>query len=224
MLFRLILLIIAVMLIYGGVRYWRSRRMLESGGLNVFEIDRMTKIAERSPLLKTAMMLRVNVVEASSVEDKKALGDRVDGVIRRLARQEDLKAKISKALAEHDDDVMERRVEEARRELEQAQTDDEREARRHLVAQLETQKEQLEQLRNRARELDALSNRIVLELRNLHLALLNASSSEAADSTNGTVQSVLNHLEEAGEELRQKAHAEDEVRKLIRATSSEKQG
>ncbi len=61
MLIRLVLFLVVAG--FGGLfayRFLRSKSLSRSGGLDVFEIERLMKLAEGSQRLKGAMMLRVN--------------------------------------------------------------------------------------------------------------------------------------------------------------------
>ena len=74
----------------------------------------------------------------------------------------------------------------------------------------------LRQLHLREDELDEAADRLMVEMKNLHLALLNASSSEAS-SDSGAVASALTQLEETAEGYRQQTSAEEEVEQLLKA-------
>jgi len=215
MLIRLVLFLVVAG--FGGLfayRFLRSKSLSRSGGLDVFEIERLMKLAEGSQRLKGAMMLRVNIVEAAPSADKKSVSTKVDGALRRLAQVEVLRQRVRKTLGASDQDKI--RGQLAQAETEAQNLDPERaEGKQRLAQQLQTQLEQLKQLHLREDELDESGHRLMVEMNNLHLALLNASSSEASAET-GTVASALNQLEETSEAFRQKTSADEEVERLLK--------
>lgn len=215
MLIRLVLFLIVVG--FGGLfayRFLRSKSLAGSGGLDVFEIERLMKLAQGSERLKGAMMLRVNIVEAAPAADKKSVSAKVDGALRRLAQVEVLRQRVRKTLGASDQDKI--RGQLAQAESEAQNLDPERaEGKQRLAQQLQTQLDQLKQLHLREDELDESGHRLMVEMNNLHLALLNASSSEASAGT-GTVASALNQLEETSEAFRQKTSADEEVERLLK--------
>lgn len=208
MLFRLILFLAVAAGVAIFVRYTRAKQLNRSGGLDVFEIERLMKLAGDSQRLKEAMVLRVSIVEATPPSEKKAISARVDGVLRRLAQQEILRGRVVKTLATTDKAALELQIAEA-----------EADAKTALAKQLSTQLTQLRELHVREDELDDVNHRLLVELRNLHLALLNASSSEVALESQG-VSSALAQLEETSESVRQKTSADAEVERLLKAAVS----
>jgi hypothetical protein len=208
MLIRLMLFLLVVTGVAVLARYVRSKRLDRAGGLDVFEVERLMKLAGDAPRLKEAMVLRVGIVEATPEAERRDMSARVDGVLRRLARQEVLRDRVVKTLAATD---------KASLELQIAET--EAEGKTALAKQLSTQLAQLRELHQREDELDEVNHRLLVELRNLHLALLNASSSEVALESQG-VTSALAQLEETSDSVRQKTSADAEVERLLKAAAS----
>ena len=220
MLIRLILFLIVAAGVTVYIRYARSKRLDRAGGLDVFEVERLLKLAERAPRLKEAMVLRVSIVEATPSAERRAVSARVDGVLRRLARQERLRDRVLETLAATDQAALRRQLAAAEADAEAAAADEVRAAsKRALAQQLSTQLAQLTELHRREDDLDEVNHRLLLELRNLHLALLNASSSEVALESQG-VASALSQLEETSEAVRQKTSADAEVERLLKAAAS----
>lgn len=219
----LIRLILFIALIAGGFLAYRFARAKKldrgSGGLDVFEIERLMKIADGSVRLKQAMALRINVVEAAPDKEKKAISHRVDGALRRLAHIEQLRDRVKKTLQGADKRALSDRAATLREEAKSAEPE-RREGKEKLAEQLETQVEQLSQLYLRDDELDEAADRLMLEMKNLQLALLNATSSEASSET-GSVATALAQLEETAEGLRQQTSAEEEVEQLLRVAQAQ---
>lgn len=220
MLLRLILFVLA----FGGLgfvgwRWFRGRRLDRSGGLDVFEIERLMKIAKTSQRVQAAMVLRVNIVEAASADEKKSVSAKVDAVLRRLAQQESLRQRVKETLGKFD--LGKLKVQLTKAEADADGADGERKLLKDgLVRQLKTQIDQIMALYTREDDLDAHAERMMMELKNVHLALLNASSTEAVSDA-GSVSQALAHLEETTEELRQQTSAEAEVDRLIRAAQAQ---
>ena len=220
MLLRLMLLAIVVMVAVGAWRWIKSRRLLGEGGLNIVELGELMKLAKRSKRLEAALYLRVAVLGAANGEELATLAPRVDAVLRRLAKQEDLLAKIRAALDAHDERQLAAEIQRSKGAAQEASGPEERARHEERLQSLETQREHVGRLERRERELEVAADHIVVELKNLQLALLDAHSSEATLS-GGQVDSLLGQLEEAGEELRQRALAEEEVDRLLRSTKAQ---
>lgn len=220
----LVRLILFFVLIAGGFlayRYLRAKKLSGgSGGLDVFEIERLMKIAGGSERLKEAMTVRLHVVEAAPASEKKSVSAKVDGALRRLAHIEVLRERIRKALAASDKRALDKRVATLRAEAEAAEPG-RVEGKLELARQVETQIEQLEQLYLRDDELDEVAHRLLAEMKNLHLALLNSSSAEASGHT-GQVADALAQLEESAEGYRAQTQAEEEIDRLLKAEASQR--
>ncbi len=197
-------------------RWWKASRMVASGGLSTIEVSRMMKIAGKSKRMEAALLMRTRILGEAERSNMQALSERVDPVLRKLARQVELRQDIATILSELDEDSLERQVRTAGAELTAARDEADRIIAETKKQQLETQLEHLRALRERRRELEEAGDRIIRELQNLHLALVNASATEAkAQLTSGDVQSSLAQLEEASEALKHRAQAEDEVSQLL---------
>lgn len=221
MLIRLILFVFVIVGVIAAVRFVRSKRLDRTGGLDVFEIERLMKIAKGSQRLEQAMALRVHIVEAAPADDKKAVSAKVDTALRRLAHIEVLRERVKKALQQQDKRALSERASSLRDEADEAEPE-RAEAKRQLASQLDTQVEQLDQLYLRDDELDESADRLMLEMNNLHLALLNATSSEASSSS-GSVAGALRTLEETSESFRAQTSAEQEVERLLVAAQKSRQ-
>ena len=202
-------LILVGLLVFGIVvawRWWRTSRLKTPGGLSFSELRKMLLIAEKSQRMEAALMMRAKILGEAQKSNMQELSVRVDPVLRKLARQAEIRDEIAQILTEFDEDRLEKEIRTA--EAEKAETKRE---------QLETQLKHVRSLRKRRAELEEAGDRIVRELQNLHLALVNASATEAkAQLESGDVQSSLLHLEEASNELKNRAQAEDEIATLLR--------
>ena len=208
MLLRVVIFWVIVFCVVVGWRWWKASRLIESGGLNMVELKRMLKIAEKSKRMEAALMMRTRILGEAQKSNMQELSARVDPVIRKLARQVELRDDIATILSELDETTLEKEIRTA--ELEKAETKRD---------QLATQLEHVKSLRLRRAELEEAGDRIIRELQNLHLALVNASATEAqAQLDSGDVQSSLAHLEEASNELKNRAQAEDEIATLVRSS------
>lgn len=222
MLARLILFLVAGLAIYLGVRWFRARKLIGAGGLNVIELNALMKLAKRAPRLDAALKMRVVIVDAAAPDARQRVAARVDDAIRRLAKQEELASKIAGALEGIDRKALDAKIDDARVEAETATDLDRREKERERLRGLETQAEQAERLTARRSDLQSGAERILVELRNLHLAMLDASSSEAALESE-PVKHALSELEDASERLRQEATADEEVNRLLKAAGARRQ-
>ncbi len=222
MLPRLILFLIAGLAIYVGIRWFRARKLLGSGGLNVIELNELMKLAKRAPRLDAALKMRVLIVDTAAPEARERVARRVDDALRRLAKQEELTQKIASALEGIDRKKLDAQIDDARVEAETSSDLDRREKERERLRGLETQAEQAERLTTRRADLQSGAERILVELRNLHLAMLDASSSEAALESE-PVKHALSELEDTSERLRQEATADEEVNRMLRAAGAQRQ-
>ena len=206
MLFRVLLLSLIVMGVVFAWRWWKASKIAATGVLNIGELRQMMKLAEKSKRMEAALSTRVRIMGEAQRSNMQELSVRIDPVIRKLARQAELRDDITQILAEIDEDQLEKEIRTA--DAEKADTKRE---------QLETQLKHIRSLKKRRGELEEAGDRIVRELQNLHLALMNASATEAkAQLESGDVQSSLAHLEEASNELKNRAQAEDEIAMLLR--------
>ena len=206
MLFRVLVLSLIVMGVVFAWRWWKASKIADTGVLSIAELRRMMKLAEKSKRMEAALTMRVRIMGEAQKSNMQELSMRVDPVLRKLARQAELRDDIAVILTEIDEDRLEKEIRAA--EAENAGTKRE---------QLETQLKHIRSLKKRRGELEEAGDRIVRELQNLHLALVSASATEAkAQLESGDVQSSLAHLEEASNELKNRAQAEDEIASLLR--------
>lgn len=206
MLFRILLISLIVMGVVFAWHWWKASKIAATGVLSIAELRRMMKLAEKSKRMEAALAMRVRIMGEAQKSNMQELSVRVDPVLRKLARQAELRDDIAVILTEIDEEKLEKEIRAAGEE----KADTKRE-------QLETQLKHVRSLRKRRGELEEAGDRIVRELQNLHLALMNASATEAkAQLESGDVQSSLAHLEEASHELKNRAQAEDEIASLLR--------
>ena len=216
MLQRLIIFFASVLGVWTLLAWWRrSANMLPAGetSLSFGEFDKLQKLAKTHPRLDHAIRLRISIVQAAKKRDKAELSQKIDSALRRLGEQITLKRRINEALSTIDRDRLAREAAGARAQAQAADPDD---GVHGLATQLELQLEQVDRLTGRQSELDSAADRIVLLLGNLNLALLEAESSKATESSD-KVQMVLTHLEEAGDSLRRTTEAEAEVAQMLKA-------
>ena len=184
--------------------------------LGIGEFEQLKKMARVHPRLDQALKLRVAIVASADAEHQRELSSKVDSALRRLREQITLKKRIDEALATIDRDRLAREVAGAQAQAQQADSED---GVHSLAAQLALQLEQVDRLTERHKELDDASDRIVLLLGNLNLALLEAQSSRATAESD-KVRSVLANLEDAGDTMRRTSEAEAEVDRLLRASQA----
>src|SRR5688572_29332727 len=168
MLFRVLVLSLIVMGVVFAWRWWKASKIADTGVLSIAELRRMMKLAEKSKRMEAALTMRVRIMGEAQKSNMQELSMRVDPVLRKLARQAELRDDIAVILTEIDEDRLEKEIRAA--EAENAGTKRE---------QLETQLKHIRSLKKRRGELEEASDRIVRELQNLHLALINASATEA---------------------------------------------
>ena len=208
--------VVSVVGLWGLLVWWRrSSRALTPGDemLGFAEFDRLRKLAKTYPRLETALRLRISIVQAASANNKATLSAQVDAALRRLGEQISLKERIKETLATIDRERLAREAAGARAQADRAEPDDDV---HELATQLELQLEQVDRLTSRQQSLDSAADRIVLLMGNLNLALLEAESSKATEDGD-KVQMVLQHLEEAGDNLRRNSEAEAEVAQMLRS-------
>lgn len=169
----------------------RARR-LDAG-----ELRDLARQARGASSVERALELRGRIQEAlEGREDRARLADRVDGAIRQIAGQERLRARIEEAI----------RSSSLGADLDESEP----------VAAFEERQIMLARLSDQARSLEKTSERALLELSNLHLALLDLSASEAVFER-GALAEALGELESASDSARQRARAEAEVERFLAA-------
>lgn len=160
------------------------------------EIKEMTKEGRRTPQLERALELRRKIADAvGGRKDADRIEERVDDALRRLLEQARLRRRIRDAIGAAPD--LDPRVEEN-------------------VDAFEERQVRLSRLEEHGRSLERELERGLLELSNLHLALLDLSA-EASLEDGGALGEALGELESAGEQARQQREAEAEVARFVAA-------
>jgi len=229
LLFRLVLLGLAAVV---AVTVWRKREALLQAvvgrlvkarqppppppPLAAGDLARLEGLAGDSPRLAEALSLRGRILELCAPEDDPLRGQ-VDETVRHLGRQAEARARVARALAGRDPDGLQDDIERARDRLDAAGEDDDRRRRvRQALVALEDRREHLRRLESRGDEVDTAFESLVVELGNLHLALVDAASSRAA-AKSGRLAEVRARLHEASEDLVRRTEAEEEVERLLAA-------
>lgn len=214
MLARLFLVLLLSGALFAAYRWWRAYRAERAGMLDAVELRRLYDLARRSHRLAAAAGLRVQIIEATPPDGKRELSVRLDQAMRRLMRQEMLREQITQNLSEASRARQVERIAQAQTTADRAENPDERRQKESVLASLTNQLEQLDRLDRRRGELEDAGDRMVAELKTIHLAMLEASSTELSLSE-GRVGGLLRDLEETSEQIRQKVQAHDEVEKML---------
>lgn len=217
MLVRLILFLFLVFgVVYGVKRLRNAPKALDesnTGRLTQVEIQEIMHLAKRSDRMEAALITRGKIVERAK---QSKLVNKVDQVLRKLATQIKLKEEIAETFREMNADELEDKIAEAQFKVQAAKDADTKHHAEAYLKQLETQDEHLARLKKRRQAINLASERIVNELKNIHLAMLSASSNEASLSSD-QLTSAIAHLEEASEDLRRQSEADDEVARMLRS-------
>ncbi len=200
MLFRLFLFGFLASVAYSLFYAWRKRQQTPS-----LKRTEGTPISlESSTHLKKAEALTSKILTVAMAHDRKALEDRIAEVTEELRGQLSVRARILDALNELDPSELEHQLHTA-----------ESEAATEKLKRLRAKKMHRTRLNERVQELEGVADRIILDLENLHLALLDASSSQARLS-DAQLQELLSPLRQTGQELRHRATAQQELQDLLR--------
>ena len=197
----LILLILFAVGAYSALRWLRTLGLLRLKGSGSRELDprelkTLTRRARNIKPLKRALDLRNNIWDATkNRKDRDGLRTKVDDAIRRLDEQEKLHTRIIAAI--RDTDVA----------SEREHADD--------IQIFEEQQVMLSRLNEQAHVLLKEGERTILELSNLHLALLDVSASESVLNGGGALTNALSDLESLGSTARHQAEAEAEVARFL---------
>lgn len=197
-------LVLFLLFIGGGIyllTWVRNRlRALQDSALRL-EGRSLRELSRRSRSSKTlarALQLRASIREAmSGRSDQAQLATRVDAAVRRVDSQDRLRTRILDALRNESRDDQRRGVEEEVEAFEERQV---------MLGRLEEQ----------AKTLERESEQVVLELSNIHLALLDVSASEAV-LDRGPLKDALNELASEGEMARTQADAQAEIERFLAA-------
>jgi hypothetical protein len=230
MLLRLIVGLVLLGFVYSVVRAtFFPKKALPGEKLKRDELTRLRQLAKGSPRVQEALSLRDEIHRVID-EHPTSQGDsgieleaRVDAVTRQLLEQANTRAKVEGALARFDANTHAEEILDAETKL-AAETDaDSRTALKETLARLQSQGEHLDRLRRRAEQLEHAEKQIVVELRNVHLALLDAASSKAGLGDD-RVQEIRTSLAEAAETLRQTTDADEELTRLLRGAEAQREG
>lgn len=211
MLIRLILLVIAV---GGGVaffRWWRVQQMLAAKRLGDGEVKRLSKIGRDIPLLVEALQTRQKIHAAGGPD---GLLDDVDAAVRTMGDQAKTRLRLSGAIDDLERASSDQRLAEL--EVEASTTSDPtvQEVMERKLKQAERQRKTADEMRGRQTALKAAQEKLVLELKDVHLALLEHQA-QAADGPE--TQLLRERLNDASEDMRLRAQAMDEVKGLLEA-------
>lgn len=214
MLFRLILVAVVVGLSVVAFRTWRARAALAGRTLSGEEQARFKALAARADSVEEALALREKIRRVRGGEAATAARDGVEEAVRELALKAELIERLAHTADELEGDASEEEIRAARAEAEAATTDDARELAADRAAVLERQRSSAAELRKRRDELLRTNERILLSLREVHVALLELEASAGSDASPTGVRAKL---VEASEELRRRAAAQDEVKAFLDA-------
>lgn len=231
MLPRLILIAIAV---GTGWWLWRSRRALFGAvvralyrpppppppppPLEAGELEELNALAAATDngSLAEALDLRSKIGELAGARERDLeVAGRIDGVLRQLGRQVRTRARVEETLGEFDEGRMELDMMEARGRLRGAVDEQGRTLATQSMERLQSQQSLLDRLHVRLSELDQASRDTALELRNVHLALLDAASSREG-LRGAKLAEVRQALGRAGDDVSLRTEAEEEVERLLR--------
>lgn len=223
MLLRLIVGLALLGFVYSIIRaVFFPPKALPEGKLSKDELRRLEQLAKSEARLGEALGLRREIhrviEEHPSTESDAgaALEARVDAVTRQLLEQSTTRQKVESALRRFDPNAHAEEILEAETKLTGTTDPANREALQETVDKLRRQSEHLERLRGRRDQLENAERQIVVELRNVHLALLDAASSKAGLGDD-RVQEIRSSLQEAVETLRQSTDADEELTRALRA-------
>lgn len=154
--------------------------------------------------------LKAQILKNADQGSQQALEGKLDAVLVQIERQEGLIYRLEEALRHTDRDRLLRDEAEHRRKGSGLR------GRSHLklADQLSEQLEQLDGLEGQQESLGLEADRLVGQLRQLHLAVLGAGASTALLEA-ANVKNALNELERTTEELKQGARASAELHQLL---------
>lgn len=214
MLVRLFLLLGLIAGVTAAVRWLRQPRALGSGARAALPpgVDDTSEMRE-ARLLATQID-EVARQHADSAEGVDAARGEVEAVLSALAQQLALRARIDAVLSETHAEAVESELAAAEARCAAATTDEAREAAGRTRDRLQAQQGHLGRLRGRRAVLDDGARQIVVELRNLHLSLLDAASSSAGIG-DARLAELRRHLVDAADGLRRQAAAQEEIDRML---------
>ncbi len=229
MLPRLIIIAVAV---GTGWWLWRNRRALFGAVVQAFyrppppppppppleagELKGLKALAASNEPLEEALDLRAKISELAGASERDLeVAGRIDGVLRQLGRQIRTRGKVEDTLGEFDEGRMELEMMEARGRLRGAVDEHGRGLAKQSMERLQSQQSLLDRLHVRLAELDQASRDTALDLRSVHLSLLDAASSREG-LRGARLAEVRDALGRAGDDVALRTAAEEEVERLLR--------
>lgn len=224
MLMRLIILAIAIGLGIMALRRWSKRMAAASvGDLDRGQLAEVQALAAKAKPLAEALRIRAKVHEillddkTRGAENAGEIGRQIDQAIWQLSRQHLTLDRIKGAVEGLDLNALADTEARAQEALAGSSDPAAREEARRTAERIHLQRTQIEQLARRRRELEAGGAQIVLDLQNLHLALLDAASSRAGIGSE-SVRALRERLGEATRDVATATQAEEEIERALGAT------
>ena len=184
--------------------------------LDVGELKELKALAANNEPLAEGLELRAKIAElAGAGERDLEVAGRIDCVLRQIGRQVRTRARVEETLGEFDEGRMEMDMMEARGRLRGAVDEQGRALATQSMERLHSQQALLDRLHVRLSELDQASRDTALELRNVHLSLLDAASSREG-LRGARLANVREALGRAGDDVALRTEAEEEVERLLR--------
>lgn len=227
MLLRLIVALALLGFVFSIVRaLFFPARKLPDGRLTKDELARLKQLAKSGGRLQEALGLRGEIHrvidEHPSAEGSAGteLEAHVDAVTRQLLEQTTARQKVETALSRFDANQHAEEMLDVETKLAEESDPEAREELGRTLEKLRSQTEHLDRLRRRFDQLENAEKQIVVELRNVHLALLDAASSKAGLGDD-RVQEIRASLVEAAKTLRQTTDADEELARVLRQAERE---
>jgi hypothetical protein len=200
-------------------RRWRlnRRKQAASGELTNAEWSRFERLSERAQHMQEALELRRKIADAAANANT-SFRPEVDDVLRHLAKQIETGEQIAGAIRELGGERLAGELDAAETRAREATDEEARRLAESTVDRLLEVRDNVEKLKKRREELETASHHLVLELRNVHLAVLEAASS--AGIADDRAQEIRQKLAAASDALRAQASAEQEVARLLARSRS----
>ncbi len=227
MLFRLLVLAIVIGLGIMSLRRW-SKKMAAAalGELSAGEVAELVAQAQASSSKTLTEALRIRAEVHKILADDKAhaetaaeLGAQIDRALSQLSRQHTALERIGRALGALDLNALAEAERQASEAVAGAAAPEARAEAQRTLERVQLQRTQLEQLGKRRRELESGGAQIILDLQNLHLALLDAASSREGIGSDA-VRALRDRLGEATRDVALATQAEAEISRAMAAERS----